>query len=58
MEKTVELRNYSQVKAIFKLEEINDDGKDLAFSLSTKKGTIKPGSSVKITVKYNPTIIG
>jgi len=43
--KTVELRNFSLVKAAFSIEEINDDGKDKAFTLSIKGGIIKPGGS-------------
>jgi hypothetical protein len=38
--KTVELRNYSQVKAQYSIEEVNDDGKDRAFSLNMKEGVI------------------
>jgi hypothetical protein len=34
--KTVELRNFSQVKAQYSIEEVNDDGKDHAFTLNTK----------------------
>lgn len=30
-EKKIELRNYSQVKAVFNFEKINDDGTDLSF---------------------------
>ena len=42
MVKTVELRNFSQVKAQFSIQEINDDGKDKAFTLNVKEGLIKP----------------
>ena len=56
--KTVELRNYSQVKAQYSIEEVNDDGKDRAFSLNMKEGVIKPGGSQMITVTYQPTIVG
>lgn len=38
--KIVELRNFSQVKAQFVIQEINDDGKDRAFTLSVKEGLI------------------
>ena len=57
-EKQVELRNFSQVKAQFCIEEINDDGKDRAFTLSAKEGCIKPGGSQCITVTFKPTIVG
>lgn len=43
--KNVELRNHSQVKAAYSIEEVNDDGKDKAFNLNTKGGIIKPGGS-------------
>lgn len=56
--KTVSLRNYSLVKAAFSIEEINDDGKDKAFTLSIKGGIIKPGASQEITVTYCPSIVG
>ena len=32
--KNIQLRNHSQVKSIFTIERINDDGKDNSFSLS------------------------
>ena len=56
--KGVELRNHSLVKAKFSIEEINDDGKDKAFTLSIKEGWINPGGSQQITVSYCPTIVG
>jgi hypothetical protein len=56
--KTLELRNYSQVKAQYVVETINDDGKDQAFQLSKHSGVIKPGGSQKITVTYSPSIVG
>ena len=56
--KSVELRNFSLVKAAFSIEEINDDGKDKAFILSVKGGIIKPGGSQQITVTYCPSIVG
>jgi hypothetical protein len=43
--KSVELRNYSQVKAQYTICEINDDGKDRAFLLDPKEGVIMPGGS-------------
>ena len=58
MSKTVELRNYSQVTACFTIEKINDDGKDTSFTLNKEAGTIQPGASTKITVTYDPTIVG
>jgi hypothetical protein len=57
-EKKVELRNYSQVRAVFTFEKINDDGTDLSFSLSETTGIIEPGSSRKITVRFKPTQSG
>lgn len=56
--KNIQLRNHSQVKAIFNVERINDDGKDNSFSLSQTTGTIIPGGSCKITVTYQPMIVG
>lgn len=52
------LRNYSQVKARFEIEQINDDGKDNSFILSLTSDTINPGASKKITVTYSPAIVG
>ena len=46
------------MKAIFDIEEINDDGKDKSFSLSVNNGFIMPGSSQIITVTYRPCIVG
>ena len=56
--KTIELRNYSQVKAQFTIEQINDDGKDKSFELSDTSGIITPGHSKTITVEYTPKIVG
>ena len=56
--KTVELRNYSQVKAQWVVTQINDDGKDLSFELSKSSGVIPPGGSQKITVTYTPKLVG
>lgn len=56
--KTVVLRNFSQVKAKFKVEQINDDGKDQSFQLSSKSGIIKPGGAHEISITYAPTIVG
>jgi len=33
-QKTIDIRNYSQVKAEFHIETINDDGKDDSITLS------------------------
>ena len=33
-QKTIDIRNYSQVKAEFNIETINDDGKDDSITLS------------------------
>lgn len=56
--KEIMLRNYSQVKARFEIEQINDDGKDNSFILSLTSDTINPGASKKITVTYSPAIVG
>lgn len=37
---------------------MNDDGKDLAFSVDNYSGIVPPSSSFKITVKYVPTVVG
>jgi|APCry1669189000_1035189.scaffolds.fasta_scaffold170040_1 hypothetical protein len=34
IQKTIDVRNYSQVKAEFHIETINDDGKDDSITLS------------------------
>ena len=56
--KTFTLRNHSLVQANFDIEKIHDDEKDLSFSLSTKSGSIAPGSSQTIVVKFSPTMPG
>ena len=56
--KTIQLRNYSLVKAEFNIDTVNDDGKDPSIKLSQTEGTIKPGASTTILVTYNPTIVG
>lgn len=57
-EKDVILKNSSLVPANFQVEKVNDDGKDLAFSIDNYSGSVPPGSSFKITVKFTPTIVG
>ena len=37
---------------------MNDDGKDLAFSIDEYSGVVPPGSTFKITVKFVPTVVG
>lgn len=44
--------------ANFTIEKINDDGKDISFSIDSYSGVIPPNTSFKITVKYIPTIVG
>jgi len=46
------------VPAKFTVEKVNDDGKDVSFSIDNYSGTIPPNTSFKITVKYIPTIVG
>lgn len=48
------LKNNSTVPAKFIIEKVNDDGKDVAFSLEEYDGEIPPGASFEITVKYIP----
>lgn len=55
---TVRLRNYSQVKAQYTVELINDDGKDKSIVLNKYRGQIEPNGSDVITVTFNPTIVG
>jgi hypothetical protein len=57
-EKDVVLKNNSLVPAQFSLEKVSDDGKDLAFSIDEYAGTVPPGASFKITVKFVPTVVG
>ena len=52
--KKLMLRNNSTVPAKFFIEKVNDDGKDVAFSLESYDGELPPGSSFEITVKYIP----
>lgn len=52
------MRNHSQVLANYTIEKINDDEKDLSFSLNEKSGSILPGSSNVITVTYTPSMPG
>jgi hypothetical protein len=52
------LKNNSTVPALFQIEKVNDDGKDLAFSLAQYEGEIPVGGSFEITVKYIPQIVG
>jgi hypothetical protein len=40
------------------VEKINDDGKDVSFSIDNYSGVIPPNTSFKITVKYVPSIVG
>ena len=54
----VTFRNYSQVKAQYSIELINDDGKDKSIVLSKYRGTIEPGGNDTITASYYPTIVG
>ena len=56
--KTIQLRNYSLVKAEFNIDTINDDGKDASIKLSSDSGVIEPGASTTILVTYSPTIVG
>ena len=56
--KDVILKNNSLVPAQFHVEKVNDDGKDLSFSIDNYEGIVPPGSSFKITVKYLPTVVG
>lgn len=57
-QKDVILKNNSLVPANFAVEKVNDDGKDVSFSIDVYEGTIPPGCSFKITVKYVPSIVG
>lgn len=54
----VTLRNYSQVKAQYSIELINDDGKDKSIVLNKYKGLIEPAGSDTITATFLPTIVG
>lgn len=54
----VTLRNYSQVKAQYTIELINDDGKDKSIVLNKYKGLIEPAGSDTITATFLPTIVG
>lgn len=56
--KEVVLKNQSLVPAKFTVEKVDDDGKDISFSIDNYNGTIPPNASFKITVKYIPTIVG
>ena len=56
--KEVVLKNQSLVTAKFTVEKVNDDGKDVSFSIDNYNGTIPPNASFKITVKYIPTTVG
>lgn len=40
------------------MEKVNDDGKDLAFTIDNYSGIVPPGASFKITVKFTPTVVG
>ena len=56
--KDVILKNSSLVPSHFSVEKVNDDGKDLAFSIDNYNGVVPPSSSFKITVKFLPTVVG
>ena len=56
--KEVILKNNSLVPAHFTVEKVNDDGKDLAFSIDNYNGVVPPNASFKITVKYVPQVVG
>lgn len=56
--KDVVLKNNSLVPAEFNVEKVNDDGKDLAFSIDNYHGIVPPNASFKITVKYVPSVVG
>ena len=57
-QKDVILKNNSLVPATFSVEKVSDDGKDPAFSIDNYNGTVPPGASFKITVKYVPSTVG
>lgn len=57
-QKDVILKNNSLVPAEFNVERVNDDGKDIAFSIDNYHGVIPPGSSFKIIVKFIPSVVG
>ena len=54
--KEVLLKNQSLVPAKFTVEKVNDDGKDVSFSIDNYSGLIPPNSAFKINVKYIPSI--
>ena len=56
--KDVVLKNNSLVPAHFIVEKVNDDGKDVAFSIDNYNGVVPPNASYKITVKYVPSVVG
>lgn len=54
----VTFRNYSQVRALYTISLINDDGKDKSIVLNKYKGVIEPAGSDTITATFLPTIVG
>jgi hypothetical protein len=54
VEREILLKNHSLVPAQFVVEKVNDDGKDVAFSIDFYQGSIPPGATFKIIVKYVP----
>lgn len=56
--KEVVIKNQSLVPATFTIEKVNDDGKDVAFSIDAYTGTIPPNASFVVNVKYVPSIVG
>lgn len=57
-QKEIIIKNKSLVPSLFSVEKINDDGKDVAFSLDCYEGSVPPNTTFKITVKYVPSIVG
>jgi len=56
--KDVIIKNNSLVPAKISVEKVNDDGKDVAFSIDCYDGVVPPNTSFKITVKYVPSVVG
>jgi hypothetical protein len=56
--KTVELRNYSLVKAEYTIVAVGDDGKDDSIALTSTSGVIAAGDSERIGVTFSPKIVG
>jgi hypothetical protein len=54
--KDLTVTNSAEVPTTFTIERIQDDGKDPSFTLSCTSGSLQPGASQSLSIKYTPSI--